>query len=295
MFYFDPVDIGRWGSYASYRDPEQRELQLSNLYPVSSLLHVGEGQLQLIYTKYIHQLCEYLETVSKEVPITDTEVHLIDEVFYTSKIEGAKTTRQRTKDIHNGAPIRDDDAHSEAMILGGFRATRMLNLYGNKMSKEIMCNVWEVMVEGCCDNLDKRGPKGDFRSGEIFIGEHEGVKPDSVDMYMGMWFDFYNSDELNEHPFLKAALLHYVFENIHPFCDGNGRMGRLVMNNYLIGQGIESAKAVSFSMAIDADRGAYDSAFQASENEHVDCTPFIEYLLDRMATAYETALKVNDK
>ena len=66
--------------------------------------------------------------------------------------------------------------------------------------------------------------------------------------------------------------------------------GRLLMNNFLIKNGVESAKAVSFSMAIDANRGLYDGAFVSSENELADCTPFVEYMLETMAKAYSTAL-----
>ena len=64
------------------------------------------------------------------------------------------------------------------------------------------------------------------------------------------------------------------------------------MNNYLIGQGIDSARAVSFSMQIDKTRGHYDVAFVDSENTENDVTPFLTYMLDAMVESYGTALTV---
>lgn len=79
---------------------------------------------------------------------------------------------------------------------------------------------------------------------------------------------------------IKAALLHFAFEYIHPFCDGNGRCGRLLMVNYLIGQGYDKFKAISFSRSIAKNYNEYYSVFTQSENSYTDCTLFIEYMLD---------------
>ena len=106
---------------------------------------------------------------------------------------------------------------------------------------------------------------------------------------MQNWFLFFNSIELDESPFLKAALLHYTFENIHPFCDGNGRMGRALMRYYLMRRGITSVEHVPFSMMIESKLNGYYFSLQSAENELADCTPFIEYMLEAMVDAYEVA------
>ena len=291
----NPVNIGQWKSYDGFILPKQRTVQLDNLYPISELLYGSEGQLQLIYTETIDELCKYLDEVSKMIKVENTETVLIDEVFYTTKIEGANTTRIRTAEIHDGAPISEDNSKSELMVLSGFRATKLLNLHPGKMSKPLLCEVWGAMIDGCCDNWSIRGLDNGYRTGNVQVGKHVGIDYENVDMYMDLWIDFYNSSEFDEKPFLKASILHYAFENIHPFCDGNGRMGRLLMNNYLIGQGIDSARAVSFSMAIDNTRHRYEAAFDESENGYADCTPFAEYMLTQMATAYTTASQVATK
>ena len=233
----------------------------------------------------IHQ---YLESVSGDIQLCDTDVSLEDEVFHTSKIEGAKTTRIRTSEIHNGAPLDKDNEFSERMVKNGFRAVKLLNLYGNVLDEQKMLTIWNTLVDGVCENESIRGEK--YRIGDVHVGSYTPPVAETLPELMEKFLQFYNGNIFNNYPFLKAAIIHYLFETIHPFCDGNGRMGRLLMNNYLISMGIESAKAVSFSMMIDQNRGRYDASFVDSENEHNDCTPFLEYMLSVMGSAYERAL-----
>ncbi len=73
------------------------------------------------------------------------------------------------------------------------------------------------------------------------------------------------------------------------------RLGRFLINQYLISQGFESARAVSFSMRINENRAKYDGAFVDSENSNADCTPFLEYMLDIFIEAYESALYAQNR
>lgn len=89
---------------------------------------------------------------------------------------------------------------------------------------------------------------------------------------MDNWFAYYNSSVNNDIPFIKSALLHYSFERTHLFYDGNGRMGRLLYSNYLMGIGLEKIKAVSFSMAIGKRSSGYYDSMAQSGNNYLDCT-----------------------
>lgn len=175
------------------------------------------------------------------------------------------------------------------MVLGGFNATKLLNLYGNRINEDVLIKMWNTLVDGCCENEDIRGEK--YRVGNVGVGKHMGLHYKYVEDAMQDWLDYYNSDILNDHPFIKAALLHFVFEYIHPFCDGNGRAGRLLMVNYLAGQGYDVCKAVSFSRSIEKNRIAYDNAFSLAENSYTDITPFIEYMMNIYADAFYDVLE----
>lgn len=285
-----PVDIGTWQSYQPYSDPQQIREQLDNL--VHTGLFNGLGEITFIYTKQLKRYHDYLETTSNDIHIVNTETVLEDEIYYTSKIEGAKTTRVRTTEIHNGSPVKKDNEYSELMIKNAFDAVRLLNLYGNKVSKESLKHVWYVLTEGCRDNQEIMGDN--YRSGDVYAGDFEAASFKLVPELMDKWIDFYNNDKFDSMPFIKASLLHYAFETIHPYCDGNGRLGRLMVNNYLIGRGIETARAVSISMEIDKQRTVYDASFTQSENKYNDCTPFLNYFMETMSASYNRAYELQN-
>lgn len=285
-----PVNF-EWRSYGGIWYDDHIQKQFDNLITLPITLGSGEF-FNFLYTGLLASANDALEQLDKKVNIVDTEVILCKEVYYTSKIEGAKTTLARTFEIHNGAQLNTSDSDTEfyeRMVKNGFEATKLLNIYGNRIDKQKLCKVWDVLTEGARQNTQIVGEY--YRIGDISVGEHKGVPVEHLEESMDSWIAFYSSDTMDNYPFLKAAILHYTFEYIHPFCDGNGRMGRLLMSNYLIGRGIESARAVSFSKGIDEQRVRYDAAFVIAENIYNDCTPFLEYLLPVMAAEYDRCLK----
>lgn len=290
-----PINIGTWCDYSEFTDKEQIRDQCSNFIylPLSN----GKSDLCFIYTKQMSIMNNALLNKVENIRIENVEVTLEDEIYYTAKIEGSKTTRIRTSEIHNGAKIQKD-SYSECMTAGAFNAVKLLSLF-SKLTCDNLVKVWNTLVEGCCENEEVRDctenqSNSGFRIGEVFIGTWVPPCSSQVPYLMQKWIKFYNSEELDSFPFIKAAILHFSFETIHPFCDGNGRLGRLLMNNYLISRGIEACRAVSFSMSIDKWRSLYDAAFYNAENLYGDCTPFIEFILRCMNSAFDTALEAQN-
>lgn len=281
-----PVELGTWLSYKPYHDQEQLDEQKAALIALD--LYNGNGQVKFIYTKYLASLNDYLESMVPKIKLKDNTITLEDEIYYSAKIEGATIARSRVSELHNGAKIDKNNSFSEYMVKNAFAATKLMNLYGNSLNAFKLRNVWEVLTNNCCDNEDLKGEL--FRTGEVCIGQYDAPEAILVPSFMNSWLKFYASTELDEKPFIKAAILHFAFETIHPFCDGNGRMGRMLINNYLIGRGVESTKAVSFSMQIDKTRSKYDVAFIDAENVMNDCTPFITYMLEIMIEAYRACI-----
>lgn len=272
----ESVNIYGWQKYSTYIHPEQRQLQRDNL-TFTSLSNVPGNSISFIYTDQIAELNDYVSYMLSNIRIENTETMLDNEVFYTTKIEGAKTTIARTAQIHNGAPIKEND-YSEKMVRNSFEATKYMNLHANKINERILIDTWRLLTKDACENTEL-GSDGYRISDNIQVGSYTPVQATAVPGLMNQWLDFYHSDELEDIPIVKAILLHYAFETIHPFCDGNGRMGRLLMSNYLIEYGFDAVRAVSFSMMIDKTRSSYDDAFVKSENVYQDCTPLVEYML----------------
>lgn len=273
----EPLDTDKWFPYNSYLNKEKTSLQRDNLVSTGLYNINDSNDIKFVPTRMIKMYNDDIMEIQSKILIEDTEVVLENEVFYTSRIEGANTTLVRTRELKEGAEVNPDNRNSELMILNGFKAVKYLNLTSNSLSKSSLINAWEILVEGCCENESIRGKE--YRIGEVQVGTHTGLNVDKIDNYMDRFIEFYNSNKYDEVPFIKAILLHYMFETIHPFCDGNGRLGRLLINNYLISRGYDCCRAVSFSKMISEQRSGYDTAFYDSENIYNDCTPFMEYML----------------
>ena len=94
----------------------------------------------------------------------------------------------------------------------------------------------------------------------------------------------------NTHPLIKAAVVHFFIEAIHPFEDGNGRMSRLLTALLLHQEGYDICRYVSLESRINATRDRYYDALEASEegwfDNTSDYTPFIEYFLGVLFLSY---------
>lgn len=275
-----------WQSYFLLKNnSELKRKQIELLTPTGLVEHSEGVEFTFVPTSYIGTLHSKLMKLYNSITVEDTTVALCNEVFYTSKIEGANTTLAVTQEIHDGLRNLADICKSERMVYNGFQATKFLNLKNGPLTEETLLKLWNIVIDEVYENENIRGDR--YRLGDVQVGNHIGLNYLLVPEAMCNWINYYNSDVLSDYPFIKAALLHYTFEYIHPFCDGNGRTGRFLMNNYLIKNGLDKIKAVSFSHSIEKDRIEYDMAFKRSANVYTDCTPFIEYMLTVMLDAFQ--------
>lgn len=111
--------------------------------------------------------------------------------------------------------------------------------------------------------------------------------PDRIDADMTAFLSWLASDS---HPLpVRAPLAHLWFESIHPFSDGNGRIGRAIMEHVFAS---EAALPFSLSRQIEADKRGYYAALQAGRHivgDKIDATPFVLWLLDRLDAGIEGA------
>lgn len=106
--------------------------------------------------------------------------------------------------------------------------------------------------------------------------------PDVLGDLLTDWERFANEEV--EFPLLvQNALLHYQFETLHPFLDGNGRLGRLMIVFFLIARGRLPAPLLYLSSYLEHDRQRYYEALQAPR-ESGDIEPWIELFLEAVQT-----------
>jgi Fic family protein len=138
----------------------------------------------------------------------------------------------------------------------------------------------------------KHKQPGEFRKSQNWIGgasidDARFVPPvhTSVDELMGDLELFVHNEEQYFPELLKIALVHYQFETIHPFLDGNGRVGRLMITLYLVSQGLLKKPILYLSDFFERNRSLYyDNLMHV--REHNDLSHWFKFFL---VGAIETA------
>ena len=98
---------------------------------------------------------------------------------------------------------------------------------------------------------------------------------------------FWHNEEIRVPNLIRCAISHYQFESIHPFLDGNGRIGRLLIPFYLISKGELSCPSLYISAYLERHREAYYEALSRVRSQN-DLTGWILFFLDAMAETAHT-------
>ena len=211
------------------------------------------------------------------------------EALNSACIEVARTTYEDTLKIINGeAEIRNK---SEKMVVNIYNVLNYMNKTEYKfITKESLMDVWEMIIDGVCEN-SYLWEKGKYRTGDIHVVDsqgkivHTGVPVNKLDDVMDEFMDNYNYiDPDKVFALVKSFVLHYIFAYIHAFCDGNGRMARLLNNNNLIQAGWDKFRRLSISSAINRQRTGYYRSIDFSNNSFGDTTFFVKFMLKSISS-----------
>jgi len=215
---------------------------------------VQEVQRNRIYSKF-KKIKENFQKEWKKIPESAKERELeeisIAFTYNTNAIEGSTITLPETREILQDKvapkkPLRDiKETESHAKVFLGMLVKR------ETITKELLLR-WHKEIFG----ETKQDIAGVFRNYLTRVGSY--VAPDWQDVkkLMGGLIRFINKSNLNSVEL--AARAHYRFEKIHPFGDGNGRIGRLLMNHILWHAGypmliIEYKKRKAYYKALEKD------------------------------------------
>jgi Fic family protein len=132
---------------------------------------------------------------------------------------------------------------------------------------------------------------GSFRSVNVKVGEHVAPQPSMVNELMISLFSWLNNSD--EHMLLKSCIFHYEFEFIHPFSDGNGRIGRLWQSVILNSFNPIFSLLPTESIVRDYQEDYYKAIEDATAQG--ESTPFIEFMLEMILESIKNTLKSDQK
>jgi len=235
------------------------------------------------------KLLKDIDKMYSHISVTDidTEVQVEEESFHSCRIEGADTTQDELFEIFRA---KRTEKKGDKMILNTYRAVKFLNITA-KRDVNTLCRLQQIVTQDVCDNENLAADDGKFRKGVVVVGSHEAPEVEMLDYCMKQFFEFYHGDNIQS-PYIKVAIIHFYFVYMHPFCDGNGRIARLLTSDFLIRSELSNFSALTLSKTINATAQDYYQALENSENAFHDVTPFIQYILK---TVYDNLYEVLDQ
>ncbi|PEN09657.1 cell filamentation protein Fic [Longimonas halophila] len=269
---FDAGTYIRQGSYTSFQPtPINRQWVLDDM-EVQQLLSQADRQLGRLdmYSEYVPNLELFIR------------MHVVKEATQSSRIEGTQTRIEEALLAREDVPSekRDDWDEVQNYIQAMNRAVEALDRL--PFSTRLIRETHRVLMQGV-RGQNKR--PGAFRTSQNWIGgatvrDAIFVPPvhTSIADLMSDLEAFVHNEDVFVPELIKIAIVHYQFETVHPFLDGNGRVGRLLITLYLVERGILNRPILYLSDFFERNRTHYyDNLMRVRENN--DMAQWLKFFL----------------
>lgn len=240
-----------------------------------------------------------LEGIARRLPNPDLLIgpYLRREAVLSSRIEGTQTT---LSDVYaSEAQLSLDVAPDVQEVLNYLEAYKygLARLSSLPLSLRLLRELHERLMSGV-RGAEKR--PGEFRTYQNFIGgtteaNATYVPPPPLDMKVCLDdLDHFMNDRDSLRPLVQVAVIHYQFEAIHPFGDGTGRVGRLLMGLFLNERRLLPQPLLYLSAYFERSREAYyDGLMRVST--HGDWDGWLRYVLEGVRQQADEAITLADR
>ena len=149
--------------------------------------------------------------------------------YDTSRIEGSSLSYKDTKLLLQEGisprekpimDIKETENHKEAFLY-------VKSNLDKDMNKKLILELHRLLKKDVTEDA------GYFRDGQVFVGDLVPIRADMIETEIDNLISWYNENK-KLHPLELSAVFHCIFERLHPFFDGNGRVGRLLLNFILL-------------------------------------------------------------
>jgi len=204
-----------------------------------------------------------LNSFARLVPNIDLfiQLHVTKEAVVSSRIEGTQTNMDEAiLPVEEVKPERRNDWQEVNNYIHALNEA-ILELKKLPISSRLLRQTHNTLLQSV---RGEHKLPGEYRTSQNWIGGNSladavFIPPSHtiVNDLMGDLEKFLNNDEINVPALVRIAIAHYQFETVHPFLDGNGRIGRLLITLFLVSEGILEKPLLYLSAWFEKNKGLY--------------------------------------
>lgn len=218
---------------------------------------------------------------------------LMEEAIYSSKMEGASTTRIVAKDMLRKK--KSPQNKSQQMIVNNYNTIQYIVEHKEQpLTEELLLTIHQLMTEKTLDNPEDAGR---FRTNDKVVvadmveGDIIYTPPSfqEIPEFVESLCNFFNNDNPRTfiHPIIRGIIVHFMLAFMHPFVDGNGRTARALFYWYMLKEGYKLTEYMSISRVIAKSKANYEKAFRYVENDGNDMGYFVAYNLRALEISFQ--------
>ncbi|MDP2787884.1 MAG: Fic family protein [Pseudomonadota bacterium] len=208
-------------------------------------------------------------------------------VHASTAIEGNPLTLEQVRALEEGRELSASGARPQREVINYFAGLRYVEKHAARktLRHADILELHRILAGAVMD----QGEAGKYRMIAVRVGAYLPPPPDAVSGLMFELLEWWNSAATKLSPVLSSAILHYRFEAIHPFADGNGRTGRALSLWELYRRGFDTHHIFSVDEYYWEDRPKYYAALQGVRESGEDMTAWLEYCAAGLRQTLERA------
>lgn len=203
----------------------------------------------------------------------------------STAIEGNPLTLEQVRAVEEGRDLPAVALRARREVVNYFAGLRFVekNAAKSPLTHDDMLALHRIIAGEVMD----QGSAGRYRTIHVRVGRYAPPVPEDVFGLMFELLTWWNKESTRLSPILSSAILHYRFEAIHPFADGNGRTGRTLALWELYRRGFDTHHIFSVDEFYWEDRPRFYAALQAVRQQGEDLTGWLDYCAEGLLLTLE--------
>jgi cell filamentation protein, protein adenylyltransferase len=203
----------------------------------------------------------------------------------STAIEGNPLTLEQVRLLEEERPVAAETDRSKREVLNYFAGLRFIEKRSGKkpITHQDVLQLHAIIASDVMD----QGKAGRYRDIRVRVGRYLPPPPGQVSGLMSELLEWWNRESSKWSPVITSAIVHYRFEEIHPFADGNGRTGRTLALWELYRRGFDTHHIFSVDEVYWENRPQYYEALDSVRKQGGDLTGWLEYTAEALHRTLE--------